>query len=57
MSMEINSDNFFTTTPKNETGVVLNKDGLAKILTELDGKKAVFEKQKAEGAPTVDPSL
>lgn len=57
MSIKIDSDNFFATTPKGNSGVTLNEEGLKKILVELDEKRAVFEKAKNEGVAIVDPSL
>ncbi|MBI5078212.1 MAG: hypothetical protein HZB11_02515 [Candidatus Yonathbacteria bacterium] len=57
MSVEINSDSFFTTVPKNGDGVELNKDGLANVLADFADKKAIFEKVKTEGVSVVDPSL
>lgn len=57
MSIKIDSDNFFATTPKSNSGVTLNEEGLTKILKELDEKSAAFEKVKNEGVAIADPSL
>ena len=57
ISIKIDSDNFFTTAPKSNIGLTLNKEGLTKILTELDEKAALFEKAKTEGVAIVDPSI
>ena len=57
MSIKIDSDNFFVTTPKSDSGVTLNKEGLTKIITELDEKSTLFEKVRMEGVPVADPSL
>lgn len=57
MSIEINRDSFFTTTPKVEQGVVFNSEGLTWVLQDLASKEAAFEKLKTEGLPVVDPSL
>ena len=57
MSIGINSDSFFTVTPKSIAGVTLNKDGLDKILAGFADKQAAFEKARTEGVAVVDPSL
>ena len=57
MSIEINRDSFFTTTPKVEQGVVFNSEGLTTVLGALAAKEAAFEKLRTEGVSVVDPSL
>lgn len=57
MSVKIDSDNFFATTPKGSSGMSLNEEGLKKILAGLDEKGAIFEKAKNEGVAIADPSL
>ncbi len=57
MSIEINRDSFFTTTPKSEPGVVFNSEGLSAVLGGLAEKEATFEKIRTEGVSVVDPSL
>jgi hypothetical protein len=57
MSIEINRDSFFTTTPKNEQGVTFDREGLAAVLSGLAAKEAAFEKLRIEGVSVVDPSL
>lgn len=57
MSIEINSDNFFTAEIK-QTGVTkFNEDGIAKIVSGIDEKATRFEKVVKEGVVAVDPSL
>ncbi|HAT68791.1 MAG: hypothetical protein A2481_03690 [Candidatus Yonathbacteria bacterium RIFOXYC2_FULL_47_9] len=57
MSIEINRDSFFTTTPKVEEGTHFNSEGLAIVLGDLASKEVAFEKLRIEGVPVVDPSL
>ena len=57
MSIEINRDSFFTTTPKIEEGTVFNSEGLTAVLADLATKEATFEKLRTEGVVVVDPSL
>lgn len=57
MSIEINRDSFFTTTPKVEEGVSFNSEGLIVVLEDLASKEAAFEKIRTEGVSVVDPSL
>ena len=57
MSIEINGDNFFNVTPVANADVMLNKDGLDKILASFADKAAAFDKTKTGGVPVVDPSL
>ena len=57
MSIEINRDSFFTTTPKTGEGVVFNGEGLAAVLEDLAMKEAAFERLITEGVSVVDPSL
>lgn len=57
MSVKINADNFFTMAPKVDEGVVLDKNGLEKILAGFAEKEMLFEKTKVEGVGMVDPSL
>lgn len=57
MSIEINRDSFFTTTPTSDTGVVFNSEGLTAVLGNLAAKETVFEKLRTEGVSVVDPSL
>jgi len=57
MSIEINRDNFFTTTPKSEQGVVFNSEGLSAVLGALAAKEAASEKLRTEEVLVVDPSL
>lgn len=56
MSIEINRDNFFTTTQKSGEAVIFNKEGLAKVLAGLAEKEALFEKARTEKSTVVDPS-
>ncbi|MBI5401201.1 MAG: hypothetical protein HZB12_03770 [Candidatus Yonathbacteria bacterium] len=57
MSIEINRDSFFVAPQKNGEAVILDKEGLAKVLAGFAEKEALFEKARTEGVPTVDPSL
>lgn len=57
MSIEINRDSFFTTTPKSDPGVVFNSEGLTAVLGNLTAKEVAFEKLRTEGVSVVDPSL
>lgn len=57
MSIEINRDSFFITTPKSEPGVVFNSEGLTAVLGDLAVKETAFEKLRTEGISVVDPSL
>lgn len=57
MSIEINSDNFFTLTSKNGEIVSLKKDDLAKVLAGFAEREALFEKVRTEKSAVVDPSL
>jgi len=57
MSIAINSDNFFTTSPKSTGGLEFNKEGLLRVLSNFEDKKAISDKIKKEGFNVVDPSL
>lgn len=57
MSIKINSDDFFATPKNEEGGVVLDKAGLDKVLTELSAKEANSQKVINEKVSIVDPSL
>jgi hypothetical protein len=57
MSIEINQDNFFTTTPRGTDGVAFNRDGLIKVINSFTAKELIFEKITKEGISVVDPSL
>lgn len=55
MSYQINNDNFFTTSTQKQTGPVLNRDGLGKVLTGLSAKDDFLAKPIVN-ATIVDPS-
>lgn len=55
--IEINRDSFFTAAPKSSGVVKFNEEGLAKVISGLDEKGAIFEKAKNEGVAISDPSL
>ncbi|MHB1118021.1 MAG: hypothetical protein ACYCZ7_00615 [Minisyncoccota bacterium] len=57
MSIEINRDSFFAATPKVESGVKFDREGLGRVLNDFAAKEAAFEKLRTEQAPVVDPSL
>lgn len=57
MSIEINQDSFFVSEPTVIKPVVLNKEGLAKVLSMLAGKEALFEEVRTEKRVVVDPSI
>lgn len=56
MSIQINSDNFFTAAPQSGDTVTFNKDGLEKVLAGFADKEVLFEKAKTEKSSVVDPS-
>lgn len=57
MSIEINQDNFFTTSSKNTGGVLFDHEGLVKVINNFTAKELIFEKITKEGVSVVDPSL
>ncbi len=54
--MEINKGSFFVATQNGEELIKFNKEGLTKVLEELQVKEVVFEELKTKGLPMVDPS-
>jgi len=57
ISIKINGDDFFVAVKNEDSGPVLNKAGLEKVLTEFSIKENTFQKVITEKTPIVDPSL
>lgn len=57
MLIEIDRDTFFVAAPKSTGVITFNEEGLAKVVSGIDAKEALFEKTKTEGVSVVDPSL
>lgn len=57
ISIKINQDDFFATSSKSNDEVVLNKEGLTKVLKELSDKEKIFNNTSTGRAVLVDPSL
>lgn len=56
MLFQINNDSFFVASVQKRGESVLNKDGLARVLTDLAAKEAVLSGKSATTVSAVDPS-
>jgi hypothetical protein len=56
MSYQINSDTFLSPTAKKYEGLVLNRDGLARVLVDLATKDAVHSGRATSSVSVIDPS-
>lgn len=57
MAVQINKDSFFATEARPAGVTKFNDVDLAKVITVMDQKAALFEKTKTENISIVDPSI
>ncbi len=56
MLVQINNDNFFSSGAQQQSGPLLNRDGLTAVLTQLAAKEAIVSGKATTTTSLVDPS-